>query len=63
MKKIIVCLIVFVFSVTGFNSFANCPPVMAGETGTAGQCRSVTILDVTQTWCDTGAEGPGDCMV
>lgn len=40
-----------------------CPPVMAGESGTIGECRSYTVFETQFKWCDTGAEGSGDCVI
>ncbi|MCE7056345.1 hypothetical protein LZF95_16805 [Algoriphagus sp. AGSA1] len=66
MKKL---LLYSFFSVTillvGHNVMAEdpCPRLMSGDSGTVGECRSYTIFDNEIKWCDTGAEGPGDCLV
>lgn len=41
----------------------SCPPLPVGTLGIVGECRGTNILGVINTWCDTGAEGMGDCVV
>jgi hypothetical protein len=65
-KKLIICAI---FALFAFSNLAiaqaddPCPPLMAGESGTVGECRGFIIFEIESKWCDTGAEGPGDCLV
>lgn len=67
MKKLIVFVL---FAIISFSNLAlaqtendPCPPLMAGESGTIGECRGFIIFETESKWCDTGAEGPGDCLV
>ncbi|MGM0945785.1 MAG: hypothetical protein ACQEW9_11415 [Bacteroidota bacterium] len=65
MKKLFIVLIIGLGSVMTSNVLADdweCPALPVGTIGIVGECRGFEIMGNVTTWCDTNAEGLGNCI-